>query len=45
VAQIAFAEFTGDGHVRQARYLGLRPDKPPSAVHREQPRPLQEVVA
>jgi bifunctional non-homologous end joining protein LigD len=45
VAQIGFAEFTGDGHVRQARYLGLRPDKPPSAVHREQPKPLQEVVA
>src|SRR5262249_24921693 len=45
VAQIGFAEFTGDGHVRQARYLGLRQDKPPSAVQREQPKPLQEVLA
>jgi bifunctional non-homologous end joining protein LigD len=45
VAQIGFAGFTGDGQVRQARYLGLRPDKAPSAVHREQPKPLQEVVA
>ena len=45
VAQIGFAEFTGDGHVRQARYLGLRSDKPPSAVHREQPKPLEDVVA
>jgi bifunctional non-homologous end joining protein LigD len=44
VAQIGFAEFTGDGHVRQARYLGLRADKPPSAVQREQPKPLEEVV-
>jgi bifunctional non-homologous end joining protein LigD len=45
VAQIAFAEFTADGHVRQARYLGLRSDKPPFAVHREQPKQLEEVVA
>jgi len=44
VAQVGFAGFTGDGQVRQARYLGLRPDKPPTAVHRERPRPLQEVV-
>jgi bifunctional non-homologous end joining protein LigD len=45
VAQIGFAEFTGDGHARQARYLGLRADKPPSAVRRERPKPLQDVVA
>jgi bifunctional non-homologous end joining protein LigD len=45
VAQIGFAGFTGDGQVRQARYLGLRPDKAPSAVHREQPKPLKNVVA
>ena len=45
VAQIGFAEFTGDGHVRQARYLGLRADKPPAAVRREQPKPLEDVVA
>ena len=45
VAQIGFAGFTGDGQVRQARYLGLRPDKPPSSVRRDLPRKLQEVVA
>jgi bifunctional non-homologous end joining protein LigD len=27
VAEIAFAEFTADGHVRHARFLGLRDDK------------------
>jgi bifunctional non-homologous end joining protein LigD len=44
VAQVGFAEFTGDGHVRQARYLGLRADKPPAAVRREQPTPLEDVA-
>ena len=45
VAQVGFAGFTAEGHVRQARYLGLRLDKPPSSVRREQPRPLEEVLA
>jgi len=45
VAQVGFAGFTGDGQVRQARYLGLRPDKAPSAVRRERPKPLEDVVA
>ena len=35
VAQIAFAEFTADGVVRHARFLGLREDKPARAVRRE----------
>ncbi len=38
VAQIGFAEWTNDGRLRQARYLGLRDDKNPSDVVRERPR-------
>lgn len=37
VAQIAFAEWTRDGRLRQPRYLGLRQDKPPREVVRERP--------
>jgi bifunctional non-homologous end joining protein LigD len=38
VAQIGFAEWTRDGRLRQARFLGLRDDKPPSEVARERPQ-------
>jgi len=38
VAQIGIAEFTGDGLVRHARYLGLRRDKPAKKVAKEKPR-------
>jgi bifunctional non-homologous end joining protein LigD len=37
VAQIGFAEWTSDGRLRQARFLGLRDDKPPAEVVRETP--------
>jgi bifunctional non-homologous end joining protein LigD len=37
VAQIAFAEWTGAGRLRQPRFLGLRHDKPPRDVVRELP--------
>jgi bifunctional non-homologous end joining protein LigD len=37
VANIEFAEFTSDGLVRQGRFIGLREDKPASAVVRERP--------
>lgn len=43
VAQIGFAEFTHDGAVRQARYLGLREDKPASAVTRESAVPVEKI--
>src|SRR5262249_47591028 len=36
VAQIGFAEWTADGRLRQPRFLGLRDDKHPAAVVREQ---------
>lgn len=37
VAQIGFAEWTGDGRLRQPRFLGLRDDKRPTDVVRERP--------
>jgi bifunctional non-homologous end joining protein LigD len=37
VAQIGFAEWTGDGRLRQPRFLGLRYDKRSSEVVRERP--------
>jgi bifunctional non-homologous end joining protein LigD len=37
VAQIGFAEWTGDGRLRQPRFLGLRDDKRPRDVVRERP--------
>jgi bifunctional non-homologous end joining protein LigD len=39
VAEIAFAEFTADGNVRHASFLGLRADKPAKAVRPERPAP------
>jgi len=36
VAQIGFAEWTNDGRLRQPRFLGLRDDKRPAEVVREQ---------
>jgi bifunctional non-homologous end joining protein LigD len=35
VAQIRFAEWTAEGRLRHAAFLGLRSDKTASAVHRE----------
>jgi bifunctional non-homologous end joining protein LigD len=37
VAEIAFAEWTRDGKLRQPRYQGLRDDKPAREVVREEP--------
>jgi ATP-dependent DNA ligase len=37
VAQIGFAEWTTDGRLRQARFLGLRDDKRAADVVRERP--------
>lgn len=37
VAQVAFAEWTTDGKLRQPRFEGLRDDKMPAEVRRERP--------
>lgn len=37
VAQIGFSEWTRDGRLRHPRYLGLRDDKDPADVTREEP--------
>ena len=38
VVQIGFAEWTSDAQLRQARFLGLRDDKRPADVVREEPQ-------
>src|SRR3954447_12497650 len=37
IVQIGFAEWTNDGRLRQPRFLGVRDDKRPADVVREQP--------
>ncbi|HEY8379731.1 MAG TPA: DNA ligase D, partial [Nannocystis sp.] len=39
VVEVRFAEWTADGHMREPVYEGLREDKDPRAVRREQARP------
>jgi len=39
LAEVSFAAWTPAGHVRHAVFVGLRSDKPASAVRREQPVP------
>ncbi len=39
VAQVRFTEWTADGVLRQPVYLGLRDDKKPTEITREQPPP------
>jgi ATP dependent DNA ligase C terminal region len=38
VAQIEFAEWTPDGHLRHSKFIGLREDKDPWAVRRQSAR-------
>ncbi|MFC4255825.1 DNA ligase D [Altererythrobacter xixiisoli] len=40
VAEVAFAEFTADGHIRHGSFLGLRSDKPAREVAPERPEKL-----
>ncbi|GGI79168.1 ATP-dependent DNA ligase [Polymorphobacter multimanifer] len=40
VAEVAFAEVTGDGVLRHSSFLGLREDKKPEAVVAEVPAPV-----
>lgn len=41
VGEVAFAEWTQDGLLRQAAFHGLREDKPAKAITREQPKPIR----
>jgi len=41
VAEVAFAEFTADGVVRHASFLGLRDDKKAAEVVAEKPQPVE----
>ena len=43
VAEVAFAEFTGDGRVRHGSFLGLRADKKAKAVKPEKATPAPTV--
>jgi bifunctional non-homologous end joining protein LigD len=45
VAEVAFTEWTSDGHLRHPTFRGLREDKPASQVVRETPEPTAEAVA
>ena len=36
VVEVAFGEWTPDGHIRHASFRGVRTDKPPVAIRREQ---------
>lgn len=44
VIQVAFADWTHSGVLRQPRYLGLRQDRDPKTVVREEPAHTEEVV-
>jgi bifunctional non-homologous end joining protein LigD len=45
VAEVAFAEFTAEGSVRHASFVGLREDKPAKKVRPERPAPAPEPEA
>jgi bifunctional non-homologous end joining protein LigD len=40
LAEVTFAEWTPDGQVRHASFIGLRDDKPAKAIVREQPKAI-----
>jgi bifunctional non-homologous end joining protein LigD len=44
VAEVEFAEWTHDGHLRAPSYQGLREDKEAEEVRREDPNPLPDVI-
>ncbi len=43
VAEVGFAEFTGEGRVRHGSFLGLRLDKPAKDVKPEKPQPAPKL--
>jgi bifunctional non-homologous end joining protein LigD len=45
VCEVSFQEWTDDGILRQPIFVGLRDDKPATAVRREEARPVRAAVA
>lgn len=45
VVEVAFGEWTPDGHIRHASFRGVRTDKPPTAISREQARAVRPPAA
>jgi bifunctional non-homologous end joining protein LigD len=43
VCEVTFQEWTQDGRMRQPIFVGLREDKPPTAVRREKAEPVLQV--
>ncbi|GAB2837502.1 DNA ligase D [Pseudoduganella ginsengisoli] len=44
VAEVSFGEWTRDGSIRHAVFQGLRADKPPRAITREQPAHVEDLA-
>ncbi|MGC4098038.1 MAG: DNA ligase D [Nitrospira sp.] len=44
LCEIAFMEWTPDGHIRHASFKGLREDKNPKRVVEEIPKPIEQVT-
>ncbi len=44
VAEVSFGEWTRDGSIRHAVFQGLRQDKPPRAIVREQPAHVEDLA-
>lgn len=45
LCEVKFQEWTGDGHMRQPIFLGLRDDKPAKTVIKEEPLHTEELTA
>jgi bifunctional non-homologous end joining protein LigD len=45
LAEVSFAQWTGDGHIRHSVFHGLRTDKKPRAITREKPVPLTKIAS
>src|SRR6201999_445883 len=44
LCEVAFVEWTEEGHIRHGSFQGLREDKQAEAVQRETPKPVKEAA-